>query len=165
MPWFFIIFLVIPLLEIWLLIEIGSVLGGLSTILLVLATAILGVAMLRKQSLNTLLRFNQRLASGELPAQELLSGVFLLVSGAFLLTPGFVTDSIGFLFLIPSIRVLLANTLIEKGMLKAVHGFDQKPFNGGVNSDADNNPNRGNTYEGSASEYHDGNSNDEPRLK
>lgn len=128
MRWIFLIFIVMPVLEMIVLIEVGKVLGSLTTVALVFITAILGVMMLRQQGFNTLLSFNQKLNSGELPAQELLAAVLLLLAGVFLLAPGFVTDTLGFLLLIPFIRHALADYLVKQGMLKAVSGFEQSQF-------------------------------------
>jgi UPF0716 protein FxsA len=98
------IFLLVPALEIYLLIQVGSVIGGLSTALLVILTAVIGVQLLKSQGLATLSRAQQRMQEGEMPALELLEGIALLVAGAFLLTPGFFTDAVGFVLLFPVTR-------------------------------------------------------------
>src|SRR5690606_20292103 len=128
MRWIFLIFIVIPVIEMIVLIEVGSVLGSLTTVALVFITAIVGVSLLRQQGIRTLLSFNQKLNSGELPATELLAAVMLLVAGALLLAPGFVTDTLGFLLLVPVIRNSLAEFIIQQGMLKAVSGFEKSQF-------------------------------------
>ena len=104
MPLALILFITIPLAEIFLLIEIGQVIGALTTIGLCLLTAGLGAALLRQQGLRTLARARHNLDDGRLPAIELLEGVALLIGGALLLTPGFVTDVVGFLCLLPASR-------------------------------------------------------------
>lgn len=91
----------------WVLIKVGSVIGALSTIVLVLLTAVVGIALLRRQGFKTLLRARNKLDTGELPAQELAEAIFLAVGGALLLAPGFITDAIGFCCLIPGIRQLI----------------------------------------------------------
>ena len=96
------------------LIKVGEQIGALNTVALVVLTAFIGVAMLRQQGLATLLRANQRMSEGSLPAEELLEGIFLAVGGALLLTPGFVTDAIGFTLLTPGFRKMLAKTLLAK---------------------------------------------------
>ena len=98
------LFLVVPLVEIYVLIQVGSQLGALPTVALCVGTALAGAALLRAQGLSTLLRVQRMVEAGELPAVELLEGAVLLVSGALLLTPGFVTDAIGFACLVPSLR-------------------------------------------------------------
>lgn len=96
--------LVLPLLELWLLIRVGSAIGGLTTIALVIFTAIAGLFLLRRQSLATVLRARSKLEQGEAPAGELVEGVFLAVGGILLLIPGFITDAIGLCCLLPGLR-------------------------------------------------------------
>lgn len=98
------LFFIIPLIEIYLLIEIGSVIGAFPTVFLVVFTAVLGAWLLRIQGFSTINRIRRVAAQGGIPAIELLEGAMLLVSGALLLTPGFFTDTIGFLCLVPVIR-------------------------------------------------------------
>lgn len=96
-----------PILEMVVLIKVGGVIGALPTIGLVLLTATIGVALLRQQGLSTLARAQNKMREGQLPANEMVEGIFLAVGGALLLTPGFITDAIGFACLIPGIRQLL----------------------------------------------------------
>ncbi len=107
----------IPLIEIYILIEVGSRVGALTTVGLVIFTAVLGAALLRKQGLATLARFQAALQREELPAIELLEGVILLVTGAMLLTPGFFTDVLGFLLLVPSIRQYLVLRIMQSSVI------------------------------------------------
>ncbi len=111
---FIILFIFIPLIEIYLLIAIGSEIGALLTIALCLFTAGLGVTLLRIQGFITLTKIRQSLDQGELPAATMLEGLMLLIAGALLLTPGFFTDTIGFLCLVPSIRSKIANSALKK---------------------------------------------------
>jgi len=108
------IFIIVPIVEMWLLIQVGGFIGAVPTIGAVLLTAVIGLAMLRRQGLSTLLRVNQRIESGELPAQEMLEGIVLAVSGALLLTPGFFTDAIGFAGLTPLLRQWLVGRLVGR---------------------------------------------------
>ncbi len=101
-------FIVVPIAEMWILIEVGQSLGALPTILLVMLTAAIGIALLRRQGVATLTRAQQRMEAGQLPAQEMVEGIALAVGGALLLTPGFVTDALGFACLIPASRRKLA---------------------------------------------------------
>ncbi len=100
----FLLFILMPIAEMWLLIEVGSAIGALPTIGLVFLTAAIGFALLRKQGFETLRRGNWKLEQGQLPAREMAEGLMLAVSGALLLTPGFVTDAIGFAGLTPAFR-------------------------------------------------------------
>ncbi len=100
----FLLFLIIPMVEIYLLIQVGSVIGALPTVFLVVFTAVLGALLLRYQGLITLQNFQSAMGQGKLPALEMLEGMVLLVAGALLLTPGFFTDAIGFAGLIAPLR-------------------------------------------------------------
>ncbi len=93
-----------PLAELYLLIEVGSEIGALPTILLSVFTAILGATLVRLQGVSVLLRVQETLARGEAPALEMLEGAVLMMAGVMLLFPGFITDIIGFLMLIPPLR-------------------------------------------------------------
>lgn len=112
-------FLAVPILEIYLLFQVGGVIGAGWTILIVIGTAILGASLLRQQGLATWTRLNQSIAQGQLPPTVLVEGILLLLSGAFLLTPGFFTDAIGFLFLMPPVRKMFAAYLMRRGMFMA----------------------------------------------
>ena len=108
------LFVVLPIVEMWLLIEVGSRIGALVTIGLVFLTAFVGVLLLRQQGLSTLARASQRMETGEIPAEEMVAGIFLAVGGALLLTPGFLTDAIGFACLLPGVRQLLIGRLLKR---------------------------------------------------
>ena len=112
-------FLTIPILEIYLLFQVGGIIGAGWTILIVIGTAILGASLLRQQGLATWTRLNQSIAQGQLPPSVLVEGILLLLSGAFLLTPGFFTDGIGFLFLMPPLRKLIAHYLLRRSLFMA----------------------------------------------
>lgn len=112
----------VPLIEIYLLISVGRVIGAGSTILVVLFTAVLGAWLLRMQGLSTLQRIQQSTAAGKLPATELVEGLILLVTGALLLTPGFFTDAIGFALLVPGIRGWCARKMISAGVYQVRTG-------------------------------------------
>lgn len=107
-------FIVIPIVEMVVLIEVGGLVGVLNTILLVLLTAVIGVTLLKRQGLQALLTANQKMQRGEMPLSEIAHGLMLAVAGALLLTPGFVTDAIGFLLLTPAVRLLLAKSLVKR---------------------------------------------------
>lgn len=101
---FLLLFFAVPLVEIYVLLEVGGVIGALPTIALVVLTAVIGAGLIRAQGLSTLARVRQELDRGKLPALEIIEAALLLVAGALLLTPGFVTDSMGFLILVPPLR-------------------------------------------------------------
>lgn len=107
----FALLLVVPLVEIYVLIQVGRAIGAGSTIVLVILTALAGSWLLRVQGLRTVARVQEALARNELPAQELLEGLVLVLTSVLLLTPGFVTDLVGFVVLIPAVRQALARRL------------------------------------------------------
>lgn len=115
------LFVVMPIIEMWLLIQVGAEIGPLYTISLVLLTAVIGAQLLRQQGFATLWRGRRKLEEGQLPAQEIAEGIILAVSGALLLTPGFVTDAIGFAGLFPPSRALLGQLLLSKLLITNLH--------------------------------------------
>ena len=113
-PLFAIFFFVIPLLEIYFLIQVGGVIGALPTIILVVLTAVIGAFLLKQQGISTLARFQSSMAQGQMPATALLEGVMLIIGGALLMTPGFFTDAIGFACLLPFSRQWLAGKMVSR---------------------------------------------------
>ncbi|MDQ6977693.1 MAG: FxsA family protein [Ghiorsea sp.] len=99
----FLFFVLIPLLELYVLIEVGSGIGGLTTIALCLLTAAVGGMIIRVQGLQTLLQAKKSMQQHEL-AEHGLHGVMLVIAGVFLFIPGFITDTLGFLLLVPAVR-------------------------------------------------------------
>lgn len=108
------LFIFIPLIEIYLLIQIGAEIGALPTIALILFTAGLGVILLRIQGFVTLTKIKLNLDQGQLPAVTMLEGLMLLIAGVLLLTPGFFTDAIGFICLVPSIRSKIVHSVLKR---------------------------------------------------
>lgn len=100
----FLLFVLLPLVELALLLQIGARIGAWPTIALVVVTGMLGATLARSQGLRVVSAFQRRLALGELPGRELMDGLAVLVGGAFLLTPGVLTDLLGFSLLIPFTR-------------------------------------------------------------
>ena len=100
----FLAFTIIPIIEIYLLIEIGSIFGALTAVTLVILTGFLGAFLARMQGLQTLYRIQESLREGRMPSGELLDALLIAIAGLVLLTPGFLTDSAGFLLLIPATR-------------------------------------------------------------
>nr|WP_240457512.1 FxsA family protein [Vibrio neptunius] len=162
-------FIFVPIIEIGLFISVGGYIGLWPTIALVLITAFVGASLVRSQGLQTLMSVQNRLQQGELPAQQIVEGVMLAVSGVLLLTPGFMTDALGMLVLLPAPRAAMAKYLMSKMTVQSVGGgfqggfgsgnfqqgpFDQDPFNHQPNKD-------GNTFEG---EYERKDGDDNNRL-
>jgi UPF0716 protein FxsA len=112
------LFFSVPLLEIYLLLKIGGVIGALPTIGLVVLTAVIGAFLLRQQGFATLARIQSELNRGEVPAVTMLEGAALLFGGALLLTPGFFTDTLGFLCLLPVTRRPIVQWLLRRAVIQ-----------------------------------------------
>ena len=119
MPVAFTVFIIVPLLEMLLLFEVADRIGGIQTLLMVVLTAIIGVQVLKQQGFSTALRANERIRQGQLPAQEIIEGMLIAAAGAMLLTPGFLTDTLGFLCLAEPVRRPLAGRLVAAGFVRA----------------------------------------------
>ena len=115
-----VLFIIVPIAELALLIQVGQAIGVWWTVLLLIADAILGSWLLRAQGRAAWRRFNDTLAGGGLPHREVIDGVLIIFGGALLLTPGFITDIFGLLFLIPPTRAVMRRLLVRRGMLKLV---------------------------------------------
>ena len=113
----FLLFLAVPMVEIYFLIKVGNIIGAIPTIALVVFTALLGAMLLRFQGWTTLQRARMSMAQGQLPATEMMEGVLLVMAGALLLTPGFVTDTMGFLLLVPPLRKALVRGFIRRSSI------------------------------------------------
>lgn len=109
-----ILFIALPILELWLLIKIGGVIGVLPTIALVILTAVVGSQLVRRQGLTALQKVRDAQARGEAPALPLLEGAALLLAGFMLLTPGFISDIFGFVLLVPGLRERIARQLLGR---------------------------------------------------
>ena len=107
----FLAFTIIPIIEIYLLIEIGSMFGALTAVALVILTGFLGAFLAQMQGLQILYRIQESLREGRMPSGELLDALLIGIAGLVLLTPGFLTDSAGFLLLIPATRNAIKNRL------------------------------------------------------
>ncbi len=107
---FLFLLLILPLTELFVFIEVGAEIGGLSVILLIIVTAFLGISFMRQQGMANMQRIQQGLATGQAPDNEILESLFIFIGGLFLLLPGFITDTIGLFFLIPFIRRFLVGS-------------------------------------------------------
>lgn len=110
----FLLFILVPLAELAILIKVGEIIGIGATILLVISTAVIGVSLLKRQGLAALSRARASLEANEFPIESVVDGACLLVAGAFLLTPGLLTDTLGFLLLVPRVRLALARWAFNK---------------------------------------------------
>ena len=115
--------LVIPIVEIAVFIAVGNLIGLWPTLGLVLVTAIIGSALLKQQGLSTLARIQAEVQAGRVPGRELVSGVMIAMAGVLLLTPGLVTDTIGFLLFVPGIRTAIYQYLKRRVVVVGTRGF------------------------------------------
>ncbi|NRD72425.1 FxsA family protein [Shewanella sp. VB17] len=154
---FIVIFILVPVIELNVLIQVGDALGSLTTVGLVFLTAIVGVSLVRSQGISTLMQVQQKLARGEAPGQEIVEGMMLAVAGLLLLIPGFVTDTIGLLLLTPMTRIPVAGFIYKKMQVKVAAnggfqgGFGQgnhSPFGHPPPNNKSNNPEGGDTFDG-----------------
>lgn len=148
------VFIIIPIIEIALLIQVSEVIGGWSTIALVIITAFIGAKLVKQQGTDALKNVQTQMAQGQMPAQDLFSGLCVIIAGVLLVTPGIVTDIFGFLLLTPLIRNKMAAGILKqvaaKGASSGGHGFhfssggfNQSPFNQEQNQENS----QGQTYE------------------
>jgi UPF0716 protein FxsA len=110
----FLVVIVVFAAELWVLVQVGEQIGTLSAVLATLLTAAIGIALVKRQGLQTLARAQEKMAAGESPAKEVFEGISLFFAGIFLLLPGFVSDSLGVLLLIPGIRGAIAGVILRK---------------------------------------------------
>ena len=109
------LFLLFPVIEMLVLIEVGSAIGGLNAVALIILGAILGMAVLRHQGFSTMLKARERMAHGEMPAAEMAEGFMIAVGGLFMMFPGFVSDIFGIALLIPPVRKFIMKKMVASG--------------------------------------------------
>jgi UPF0716 protein FxsA len=110
-PLLFLIFILVPIAEIYVIIQVGQAIGALWTVLLLIVDSIIGARLLSWQGRRAWLRFQEALAGGKVPHREVMDGVLIILGGAFLLTPGFITDIFGLVLLIPPTRAVVRRAL------------------------------------------------------
>jgi len=123
----FALFIIVPIIEITVLMQVGELIGAWPTVAIVIISAWLGAKYVRQQGLATLQSVQSKMSQGEMPSSEIVTGLMLLVAGVLLVTPGFVTDIFGLSLLVPSVRKALAN-MVQKHM-KTIPGNQGGAFN------------------------------------
>ncbi|NVK25675.1 MAG: FxsA family protein [Gammaproteobacteria bacterium] len=118
----FIIFVLVPLIELMLLIEVGGIIGTAWTFIIIIATALIGTKLVKQQGLSTWSNIQTEMASGQLPARSLFDGICILISGVLLITPGFITDTIGFLLVTPPFRAAMYSQLGSRIQIRTMGG-------------------------------------------
>jgi UPF0716 protein FxsA len=142
------LFLIVPLAELYLILKVGDLIGIGWTILLLVADSLLGSWLLRSQGRAVWRRFNEILAMGRVPHREVIDGVLVIFGGAFLITPGFLTDIVGLALLLPPTRAIVRRVLIRRMGWRVVSG-------GRTRTDDDGRARTDYDVEGSAREYDD----------
>lgn len=138
----FLLFVIIPIIEIAVLMQVGAVLGVWTTLAIVIITAWLGAKNVRQQGITTLQSVQTKMAQGEMPSDEIMAGVLLLVSGVLLVTPGFVTDAFGLALLVPAVRAVLIRNLQHQLITKQTSSasFHHQSFSFNQENNGQNNP-------------------------
>lgn len=152
----FILFAILPILEIMLLINVSDNIGGWNTFAIVLITAFFGAYFVRREGANTLRDVQLKMSQGQMPGKELSEGLLLLVAGVLLVTPGFITDVVGLLFTIPFTRTPIAAALVKSflksGKVQEGFSFNQQGFNASASSKPDQDKQQGSVFD---AEYED----------
>ncbi len=122
MPFLVLLFIIVPIAEIYVIIQVGQAIGALPTVALLIVDSIVGAWLLRSQGRRSWASFRETLATGRMPHREILNGALVILGGAFLLTPGFLTDIVGLLLLIPPTRHFIGRgvmrLLLRRGPLR-----------------------------------------------
>jgi UPF0716 protein FxsA len=118
----FVLFIVVPIAEIYVLLQIGHAIGALPTIALLIADSVLGAALMRSQGRAAWLRLNAALAEGRVPGREVMDGALVILGGALLLTPGFLSDILGLVLLLPPTRAIVRRVLLRRFAGRIVAG-------------------------------------------
>jgi UPF0716 protein FxsA len=133
LPALIVLFIVVPIAELYVILKVGDAIGAVWTILLLAADSLLGSLLLRSQGRTVWRRFNEALSTGRVPHREVMDGVLVIFGGAFLITPGFLTDIVGLILLIPptraAVRQVVAHRLgrrVEVGMRPAPPGRPER---------------------------------------
>jgi UPF0716 protein FxsA len=122
------IFIVVPLAELYVILKVGDAIGALWTIALLAADSVLGSLLLRAQGRSVWRRFNEALAAGRMPHREVMDGVLVIFGGAFLITPGFLTDIVGLILLIPPTRAIVRRLVVRRLGRRVAVGVVGDPY-------------------------------------
>jgi len=115
MVWLVLLFIIIPIAELWVILQVGDAIGPAPTIALLVADSLFGAWLMRSQGRTVWRRFQETMEAGRVPHREVFDGVLVIFGGAFLITPGFITDVVGVLLLLPPTRSLFRRWLIRRG--------------------------------------------------
>lgn len=122
------LFIVVPLAELYVILKVGDAIGVVPTIALLAADSVLGWMLLRAQGRAVWRRFNETLAAGGMPHREVMDGVLVIFGGAFLITPGFLTDIVGLVLLVPPTRALVRRLVVRRLGRRVTVGVPGQPY-------------------------------------
>jgi UPF0716 protein FxsA len=122
-----VVFIVLPLAELYVILKVGDAIGAVWTILLLAADSLIGALLLRSQGRSVWRRFNTALAEGKMPHREVMDGILVIFGSAFLITPGFITDVIGLLLLLPPTRSLIRSQVVRRLGRRVAIGVTTRP--------------------------------------
>jgi UPF0716 protein FxsA len=158
------LFIVVPIAELYVIIKVGELIGALPTLILLLADALLGSMLLRHEGRGAWRRFNEALAARRFPGREVADGALIIVGGTLLLTPGFITDIVGIFLLLPPTRAIARRVAKRLTIGRfAVVGVARGPSPFGAPPEGTGRPSRDYDIEATAEEVPDGGG-DDPRL-
>ncbi len=112
--WLALVFLVVPIIELVVIIQVGQVIGAWYTVALLVAISVVGAWLVKREGLGVIRRFRRQLEAGSIPGREIVDGVLILFAGALLLTPGFLTDLFGILLLVPPVRAVIRTAVLRR---------------------------------------------------
>ncbi|MBU2978277.1 FxsA family protein [Alteromonas sp. C1M14] len=162
----FLLFAVLPIIEIALLVKVGGIIGGWNTIGIVILTAFIGAYFVRREGIQTLQTAQMKMQRGEMPGKEMVDGLMLAVAGVLMVTPGLITDTLGILLVLPGTRHVIARYIsanMKLRVVSATSGQQDSPFSH-TDPFAQQRDENGDVYEG---QYTDKSKNDDdnPRLR
>ena len=118
----FLVFLVVPFVELLVILQVGRTIGALNTVALLILVSMVGAWLVKREGLSVVRRAQERMAAGAVPGRELVDGVMILFAGALLITPGFLSDALGVLLLLPPVRAALRGTVTRQLQQRAGFG-------------------------------------------
>jgi UPF0716 protein FxsA len=148
------VFIALPIAELYLILQVGDAIGAVPTILILAADSVLGSILLRTQGRSVWRRFNETMARGQLPHRELQDGVAVIFGGAFLITPGFLTDILGLLLLLPPTREVIRRIVVRRIARRVSQGPPERTVEGTAT-----------TVDGTAIEYEPPDTAPRPRIE
>ena len=113
------LFLVVPLAELYVIIQVGQAFGALNTIALLIVISAVGAWLVKREGMSVWKRFQRQVQSGAVPGKEIAAGVMILFAGALLMTPGFLTDVLGISLLLPPVRAVIRGVLMKQAARRA----------------------------------------------